>query len=62
MERHDLDPLALIFGLVGLLAGFVALLHQNGALALGPAPVLALSVLVVGLAGIAYAAVELKRR
>lgn len=62
MERHELDPLALIFGLVGLIAGVVALLHQSDVISLGPGPVLALSVLVIGIAGIAYGAVELKRR
>lgn len=52
MERHPLDPIALVCGLVTLTAGVVALLHQLGAFHLGAAAVTVLGAGVLGAAGI----------
>lgn len=53
MDRHPLDPIALVTGLVTLAGGGVALLHQLGAFRLGPGPVTLIALVVLGVAGAA---------
>lgn len=67
MERHRARPhptdnFALVCGIAGLVAGFFALMHQGGAITLGPTAVIAIAVLIVGIGGVAYAALEVARR
>lgn len=51
MERHPLDPIALVAGLVTLTAGAIALAHQTGVIGLGPGPVALVALIALGLAG-----------
>jgi len=51
MNSHPLDPIALIAGLVTLVGGIVALLHQGGAMHLGPAALATIACVTLGLAG-----------
>ena len=51
MRRHPLDPIALVAGVVSIVAGLVAALHQGGAISLGLPAVVLLSLVVLGLAG-----------
>lgn len=53
MNRHPLDPIALVAGVTSIVAGVVALLHQAGVVPLGPAAVITLALVVLGLAGAA---------
>ncbi|MFN8051169.1 MAG: hypothetical protein U0Q22_07040 [Acidimicrobiales bacterium] len=51
MERHPLDPIALVVGLATVLGGVVALLQQTGVITLGPTVVATLVCLVGALGG-----------
>ncbi len=53
MERHPLDPIALVTGLVTLIGGVIALLHQQGAFHLGVGPVVLLACGLLGAGGVA---------
>lgn len=53
MERHPLDPIALVCGLVTVAAGVIALLHQLGAFHLGVASVVLLGCGLLGAGGAA---------
>ena len=56
MERHPLDPIALVAGLVTAIAGIVALLHQLGAFHLGLAPTVLIASGLLGLGGVVLVA------
>lgn len=53
MERHPLDPIALIGGLLAVLGAVIALLHQTEVIDLGPAPVTLIALIAIGVAGAA---------
>ena len=53
MERHPLDPIALVCGLVTVAGGVIALLHQLGAFHLGPASVVLFGCGLLGAGGAA---------
>lgn len=53
MDRHPLDPIALVAGLVTIVGGVIALLHQVGAFHLGPGSVFLIACIVLGTAGTA---------
>jgi hypothetical protein len=61
MRRHPLDPFALVAGVVAIVAGTVATLHQSGAIALGLPAVVLLALLVLGLAGAALVLLSSRR-
>ena len=58
MERHPLDPIALVTGLVVVIAGVIALLHQLGAFSLGVGPVALIACGLLGAGGIALVALH----
>ena len=62
MNRHPLDPIALVAGLVALIAGFTGLLHQSGAISLDLATVVLMALIVRGLGGAALVVRDLRRR
>lgn len=53
MERHPLDPIALVCGLVTLVGGVIALLHQLGVFHLGAASVVLIGCGLLGAGGAA---------
>lgn len=56
MERHPLDPIALVTGLVTVVAGVIALLHQSGAFHLGFGAVALIACGLLGAGGVALVA------
>jgi len=56
MERHPLDPIALVVGLSTIVGGIIALLHQTGAIRLGPGPLVLIACVVFGIGGAALVA------
>jgi hypothetical protein len=62
MTRHPLDPVALVGGLVTLVAGVIALLHQAGAISLDLTKVVLMGLVVLGVAGGALVVLDGRRR
>lgn len=59
-DRHPLDPIALVGGILTIVGGIVGLLHQTGVIRLGPAPTILLVLVAAGLG--AAALIVLPRR
>lgn len=53
MERHPIDPIALVAGLVTLAGGVIALLHQTGTVELGAEATAIVACIMLGVAGAA---------
>jgi len=53
VERHPLDPIALVTGLLAVAGGLIGLLHQTGVFALGPGAFTLVAVVAFGVAGAA---------
>lgn len=53
MESHLLDPIALVSGVVTMIAGLLALLHQVGVFHLGVGPVVLIGCGLLGAGGVA---------
>jgi hypothetical protein len=61
MKRHPLDPLALVAGVVTVVAGVIAVLHQSDVIPLGLSAVVLLGLVVLGLAGAALVVLSTRR-
>ncbi len=62
MKRHPLDPFALVAGLIALIAGFTALLHQSGTIALDLTTVVLMALITLGVGGAALVVLDTRRR
>lgn len=51
MERHPIDPIALVAGLVTLAGGVIALLHQTGTVEMGAEATTIVACVMLGVAG-----------
>lgn len=56
LERHRIDPIAFVAGGLTVAIGVIGLLHQTGAISLGPG---AVAVVLVGLTGVGVVAAVL---
>lgn len=62
MKPHPLDSIALIVGLVGMIAGGIAVLHQSGVISLNLGRVIVLALMTLGSGGAALVVLENRRR
>ncbi len=62
MKRHPLDPFALVAGLIALIAGFTALLHQSGTIGLDLTTVVLMALITLGVGGAALVVLDTRRR
>lgn len=62
MNQHQMDPVALVAGVVAIIAGVVAILHQGGAISLDLPLVLVLTLMVTGVGGMILVVLENRRR
>lgn len=62
MNPHPLDPIALVSGLVAIVAGIIAVTHQSGGISLSLPVVIVLGLMVIGTCGATLVILESRRR